>query len=145
MLATTRLLTLSTLIAMLLGLILIDQAGAAPFRPRPYSESSRLEAKDDCRLAGGTSFETVYHYDYGGNTPTSATTTCHGGKNDGQTCQISGSSKTCTQALVSTNSPTAVSTGSVLEIFPASAPPATRGPQAVGAFQTTNLAEDDKD
>jgi hypothetical protein len=101
MLATTRMLALSTLFALFVGMVLAHRADAAPFRPRPYSESSRLEAKDDCRLAGGSSFETVYHYDYGSSVATSATTTCHGGKNDGQTCEITGSNKYCTSALVS--------------------------------------------
>jgi hypothetical protein len=105
MLATTRLLVLSALLAVLLAPALAVRADAAPFRPRPYSESARLEAKDACRLGGGTSFETVYHYNFGSSVPTSATTTCHGGKNDGQTCEISGSSKSCSTVLRTADEP----------------------------------------
>ncbi len=100
MVTTTRLFTLTTLFALHVGLTMVQQADAAPFRPRPFSETERLAAKSDCQLGGGQQFETVYHYEYGGGTPTSATTTCHGGTNDGQTCTISGSSKQCTSAIV---------------------------------------------
>ena len=103
--AIIRLLTLSTLLAVLGGMLLTNQVDAAPFQPRPYSESSRLEAKTDCQLGGGTSFETVYHYEFGSKAPTSATTTCHGGTNDGQTCRITGSQKICGAAAMPTRDP----------------------------------------
>jgi hypothetical protein len=108
--ATTRLMALSVLLAVMFGLTLsqVQQADAAPFRPRPYSESERTAAKDECQLGGGTQFETRYHYGFGGTTATSATTVCHGGKNDGQTCEISGSRRTCTSAALPTNDPSGV-------------------------------------
>ncbi len=100
MIARSQVHKVALVLGMLVGLTLVHQADAAPFRPRPYSESSRLQAKEDCQLGGGQQFETVYHYGYGGKTATSATTTCHGGKNDGQTCEISGSGKQCTPAIM---------------------------------------------
>ena len=111
----TRLLSVSTLFALLLGLALAGQADAAPFRPRPYSESSRLAAKDDCQFGGGNQFVTVYHYQSGSSTPTSATTTCHGGTNDGQTCEISGSNKQCTMPLAAGDGRSSPSVGGIVE------------------------------
>ena len=111
----TRLLSVSMLFALLLGPAVAGQADAAPFRPRPYSESSRLAAKDDCQLGGGHQFVTVYHYQFGSGTPTSATTTCHGGTNDGQTCEISGSNKQCTMPLAAGGGRFSSSLGGIVE------------------------------
>ena len=144
MLATTRMLALSTLFALLVGMVLAHRADAAPFRPRPYSESSRLEAKDDCRLAGGSSFETVYHYDYGSSVATSATTTCHGGKNDGQTCEITGSTKNCTSALVSSGA-TVAAPPSEAVIEPLAPNPASTTTRLVGGTVDTAVQSDPTD
>jgi hypothetical protein len=149
MVATTRMLALSTLLAMFVGLVLAHRADAAPFRPRPYSESSRLEAKVDCQLGGGTSFETVYHYDFGSSVPTSATTTCHGGKNDGQTCEISGSSKSCSKALLpASESLGALPSETVIEPLAASSAPSTTRPTigtVDGTIQTAPIDAEDED
>src|SRR5688572_376964 len=115
--ATTWTLTLSTLLAMLAGLVLAHQVEATPFRPRPYSEGERLKAKERCQDGGGTSFETVYHYDYGTDVATSVTTTCHGGKNNGETCTIGGSAwqVTCTKSLAPPSEIGGVPTDAVIE------------------------------
>ena len=115
MILATRLLLVPTFFALLISLAVAEQADAAPFRPRPYSESSRLDAKVDCQLGGGTQFVTVYHYQFGGGTPTSATTTCHGGTNDGQTCEISGSNKQCSIPLTAGGDRTRSPLGGIVE------------------------------
>ena len=115
MIIATRMIAVSTVFALFLDLAVAGQVDAAPFRPRPYSESSRLAAKDDCQLGGGSQFVTVYHYQFGGSTPTSATTTCHGGSNDGQTCEISGSNKQCTMPLTAGGEGTHSPLGGIVE------------------------------
>ena len=111
----TRLLLVPTLFALLLGLAVAGHVDAAPFRPRQYSESSPMDSKVDCQLGGGTQFVTVYHYQFGGSTPTSATTTCQGGTNDGQTCEISGSNKQCTIPLTAGGDRTRSPLGGIVE------------------------------
>src|SRR5688572_5392681 len=104
--ATTRMLALSALLALLVGLVLADSAGAeGRFRPRPLSESARVTERNNCQNGGGTSFQTDYHYTAGFDYPTSATTTCHGGKLDGRTCEVGGSTSavSCTSRLSPTD------------------------------------------
>ena len=144
MLATTRILALSTLLALFVGLMLAHRADAAPFRPRPYSESSRLEAKNDCQLGGGSSFETVYHYSFGSSVPTSATTTCHGGKNDGQTCEITGSKKYCSSALVAGSASVgAPPSEAVIEQFDTNPAPSTTRPASTTVTGAVQADPDD--
>lgn len=100
MFATTRMLTLSTLFTLLVGLLMVHQADAeGRFRPRGYSEENRLRLKESCKEGGGTSFETNYHYDFGSDIPTRVTTTCHGGKKDGSTCEV-GQIVTCGKSVL---------------------------------------------
>jgi hypothetical protein len=94
MVADRRTLTLSLLLALLLAATLVHRADAQVFRPRSPTESSRLDAKDECKSGGGTQFQTVYHYNANGVLQ-SMTTTCHGGENDGETCTITADSRTC--------------------------------------------------
>jgi hypothetical protein len=123
--ATTWTLTLSTLLALLAGLMFSQPADAETFRPRQYSESDRLKARDRCRAGGGTSFDTAYHYEYGTDVPTSVTTTCHGGAHDGETCTIGGSQwqVTCTKSHAPTTETGGVPTDAVIE--PTEADPST--------------------
>jgi hypothetical protein len=130
--ATIWTLTLSTLLAIFAGLVFSHPADAAPFRPRQYSESERVKAKDRCRAGGGTSFETAYNYDYGTDVATSVTTTCHGGTHDGETCTIGGSQwqVSCTKSRASGRETGGVPTDAVIEPVDSDSSSSTAEPAA---------------
>ena len=87
MIAIIRTLTLSLLLALLVGVTLTSQADAQVFRPKSPSESTRLELKDECKQGGGTQFQSNYHYRADGSVQ-SITTVCHGGAYNGETHTI---------------------------------------------------------
>jgi hypothetical protein len=82
-----RMITLSLLLALLLGTALASQADAQVFRPKSPAESERLALKEECKQGGGTQFQSVYHYRADGSVQ-SISTTCHGGAYDGETHTI---------------------------------------------------------
>ena len=102
MIATTRLLAVSTLLALVFGLLLVHQAGAeGRFRPRGYSEEARQILKESCKERGGSSFQTDYHYSYGSDVPTSVSTTCHyPDGTSGPTCEVGAIRVTCGKQIL---------------------------------------------
>jgi hypothetical protein len=121
MIATTRLLTLSTLLAVFFGLILVHQAGAKPINAHPSTTiEQRVEnAGENCmgEGSGGKSFSVKYENDANGQ-PTKATTKCKGGHFNGQNCTFTKSTTECWYVLMpgeQTTSPTGPVDGGVLE------------------------------
>jgi hypothetical protein len=163
MIATTRLLTIPTLLTLLFGFALIDRADGAPFRPRPYSEEARQILKDSCKEKGGSSFETNYQYGYGGKVPTSVTTRCHyPDGSTGPTCTVGAVNVTCSKSTLpadETGPFGALSGDTVIEVFdtsssqtadPADGALAPSGSihqptDTAGTFSATAQAEDEDD
>jgi hypothetical protein len=120
MIATTRLLTLSTLLAMIFGLMLVHQAGAKPINAHPSTTiEQRVENfRNRCMDEGdGQTFSVKYENDAKGQ-PTKATTKCKGGAYNGFNCTFTKSTTECWYAFMpgqQTTSPHAPVGGGALE------------------------------
>lgn len=135
MIATTRMLTLSTLFAMLVGLMLVHQAGAREVKTNvPISTRESIQRDHCLEEGGGRTFSVTYTYNDDGSVAT-ATTKCRGGAYNGTTCVNTASTTTCTSVLMPAEQSTHTTVGGGTV-----APPeadSSQGTATAGTFQTT--------